>query len=129
MLAASRILVAFIGLLSLSSVYQHWFDVASLANARGIEAVGAVGNANVRADIGGLFLAISVFAFVAAWKRSATWLAATWLLPALALLGRLVSLALDGGSSRVFEPIMFEAVILTLLGGIYLYWKKLPEGL
>lgn len=129
MVLVSRLLVALIGLLSLFSVYQHWFDVASLANARGIEAVGTTGNANIRADIGGLFLAISVFAFVAAWKRSTTWLAATWLLPALALLGRLVSLALDGGSSRVYEPIVVEAIILSLLGGIYLYWKKLPEGL
>ena len=83
MLAASRILVAIIGLLSLISVYQHWFDVASLADARGIETVGAIGAANIRADVGGLFLAIALFAFVAAWKRSSTWLAATWLLPAL----------------------------------------------
>lgn len=129
MLTASRILVAIIGLLSLISVYQHWFDVASLADARGIKTVGAIGNANIRADIGGLFLAIAVFAFVAARKRSSTWLAATWLLPALALLGRFVSLALDGGSSSVFEPIVVEAVVLTLLGSVYVYWKKLPEGL
>ena len=129
MLAATRILVAIVGLLSLISVYQHWFDVTSLADARGITTIGAIGNANIRAGIGGLFLAIAVFAFVAAWKRSTTWLAATWLLPALALLGRLVSLALDGGSSRVFEPIVVEAVVLTLLGSVYLYWRKLPEGL
>ncbi len=68
MLAASRILVAIIGLLSLISVYQHWFDVASLADARGIETVGAIGAANIRADVGGLFLAIALFAFVAAWN-------------------------------------------------------------
>lgn len=129
MLFVSRILVAIIGLLSLFSVYQHWFDVKSLVESRGIETVGAIGAANIRADIGGLFLAIGVFAFIAAWKRSSTWLAATWLLPALALLGRFVSLAFDGGSERVFEPIVVEAIVLTLLGGVYLYWKKVPEGL
>lgn len=129
MMFASRILVATIGLLSLLSVYQHWFDVGSLVDARGIKAVGAIGAANIRADIGGLFLAIGVFALIAASKRSSIWLAATWLLPALALLGRFVSLALDGGSTRVFEPIVVEAIVLTLLGGVYLYWKKVPEGL
>lgn len=129
MLALSRSLVAIIGLLSLLSVYQHWFDVAALADARGIVTVGAIGAANIRADIGGLFLAIGVFAIVAAWKRSLFWLAATWLLPALALAGRFVSLAIDGSSPRVIEPMVVEAVVLTLLGGVYLYWKKLPEGL
>lgn len=85
--------------------------------------------ANIRADIGGLFLAIAVFAFIAAGKRSATWLLATWLLPALALLGRLVSLGIDGNAPRVIEPMMVEAIVLTILGVIYFYWRKVPEGL
>lgn len=129
MMGFSRILVAIIGLLSLTALNQHWFDVASLETARGIKAIGAIGAANIRADIGGLFLAIGVFALVAAWKRSATWLLATWLLPALALLGRFVSLAIDGVGPRVIEPMVVEAIILALLGGIYVFWKKTPEGL
>jgi hypothetical protein len=129
MMLFSRTLVAVIGLLSLLSVFQHWFAVEVLVETRGIETVGAIGAANIRADIGGLFLAIAVFAFVAAWKRSTIWLLATWLLPALALLGRLISLGLDGVSPRVVEPIAVEAVVLTILGAIYFYWKKVPEGL
>lgn len=129
MMGVSRILVAITGLLSLTALNQHWFGVASLETARGIKAIGAIGAANIRADIGGLFLAIGVFALVAAWKRSATWLLATWMLPALALLGRFVSLAIDGVGPRVIEPMVVEAIILALLGGIYLYWKKAPEGL
>jgi len=129
MMGVSRLLVAIIGLLSITAVNQHWFDVASLEAARGIKAIGAIGAANIRADIGGLFLAIGVFALVAAWKRSATWLLATWLLPALALLGRFISLILDGIGPKVIEPMVVEAIILVLLGGIYLYWKKAPEGL
>lgn len=129
MMGVSRLLVAIFGLLSITAVNQHWFDVASLEAARGIKAIGAIGAANIRADIGGLFLAIGVFALVAAWKRSATWLLATWLLPALALLGRFISLAIDGIGPKVIEPMVVEAIILVLLGGIYLYWKKAPEGL
>ncbi len=129
MMGVSRLLVAIIGLLSITALNQHWFDVASLEAARGIKAIGAIGAANIRADIGGLFLAIGIFALVAAWKRSATWLLATWLLPALALLGRFISLAIDGIGPKVIEPMVVEAIILVLLGGIYLYWKKAPEGL
>ena len=129
MILFSRALVALIGTLSLLSVFQHWFAVETLVDARGIQTIGAIGAANIRADIGGLFLAIGVFAFVAAWKRSTTWLLATWLLPALALLGRFVSLGIDGISPRVIEPMVIEAIVLTILGAVYVYWKKLPEGL
>jgi hypothetical protein len=125
----SRGLVALIGLLSLLSVYQHWFAVESLEQARGIKAIGAIGAANIRADIGGLFLAIGAFALIAAWKRDTNWLLATWLLPALALLGRFVSASIDGLSPRVIEPMVIEAIVLAILGAIYLYWKKVPEGL
>jgi hypothetical protein len=129
MLVITRGLVALIGLLSLLSVYQHWFAVESLADVRGIKALGAVGAANIRADIGGMFLAIAVFAFVAAWKRSSVWLLAMLLLPAIAFLGRLVSAAMDGLSQKILEPMLIESVILTILGAIYLYWRKTPEGL
>lgn len=125
----SRGLVTLIGLLSLLSVYQHWFAVESLSEARGINAIGAIGAANIRADIGGLFLAIGLFALIAAWKRDTNWLLATWLLPALALLGRFVSASIDGLSPRVIEPILVEIIVLATLGAIYLYWKKVPEGL
>jgi hypothetical protein len=125
----TRGLVALIGMLSLLSVYQHWFVVESLEQARGIKTIGAIGAANIRADIGGLFLAIVVFALIAAWKRDTNWLLATWLLPALALLGRFVSASIDGFSPRVLEPIVVEALVLAILGAIYLYWKKVPEGL
>jgi Sec-independent protein secretion pathway component TatC len=129
MILFSRALVALIGTLSLLSVFQHWFAVETLVDARGIQTIGAIGAANIRADIGGLFLAIGVFAFIAAWQRSTTWLLATWLLPALALLGRFISLGIDGISARVIEPMVIEAVVLTILGAVYVYWKKLPEGL
>ncbi len=129
MMFFSRTLVAVIGLLSLISVFQHWFAVETLVEARGIETVGAIGAANIRADIGGLFLAIAVFAFIAAWKRSTIWLLATWLLPALALFGRFISIGMDGASPRVIEPMVVEAIVLTILGVIYFYWRKVPEGL
>lgn len=129
MLLASRIWVSLIGLLSVLSALPHWFRVEGLAAERGVQALGLIGRANVRADMGGIFLGIGVFALIASYKRSQTWLLAAILLPALALLGRFVSIGLDGYESRLLQPIIVEAVVLALLAFAYSIWKKVPEGL
>jgi uncharacterized membrane protein (UPF0136 family) len=125
----SRCFVGLIGLMSLLALNAHWLRVDALAAERGIQAVGLIGAANIRADVGGLFLAIGLFALVAAWKRSQTWLLATILLPSCALLGRFVSLALDGYDPRMLQPIIVELVVIGLLTSIFFYWRKMPEGL
>ena len=61
-----RIAVGLIGIMALLGVNSHWFKLDDLASDRGIEAIGAIGRANVRADVGGLFLAIAIFALLAA---------------------------------------------------------------
>jgi hypothetical protein len=123
---ASRILVGLIGLLSLLSVAQHWFLVDALVTERGLQAVGDI---DIRADVGGIFLGIALLELIAAAKQSRTWLLAVILLTGGALLGRIVSLAIDGYSARVGSPMMVEAVVV----GIYLFaywsWGKKPEGL
>jgi hypothetical protein len=129
MLLASRIWVSLIGLLSILSALPHWFRVEGLAAERGVQALGLIGRANVRADMGGIFLAIGVFALIASYKRSRTWLMATILLPSFALLGRFVSIALDGYEPRVLQPIIVELAVVALLAFAYRIWKKVPEGL
>jgi hypothetical protein len=126
---ASRIWVAVIGLLSILSVATHWFRVDGLVAERGVQAIGLVGRANVRADMGGIFLAIGILALIAAYKRSPIWLLATIIVPASALLGRFVSIAIDGYEQRVMQPIIVEVVVLALFALAYRIWKKMPEGL
>lgn len=129
MLLASRIWVSLIGILSVLTVIPHWFRLESLVAERGVEAIDLIGRANLRADMGGIFLAIGILALMASYKRSTSWLAATIIVPACALAGRFVSIALDGYESRVLEPIIVEIVVLALLGLAYRIWKKAPEGL
>jgi hypothetical protein len=129
MVLASRIWVSLIGLLSILSVMPHWFRVEGLVSERGVQALGLIGRANVRADMGGIFLAIGVLALIASYRRSTTWLLATIIVPACALLGRFLSIVLDGYEQRVLEPIIVEFVVLALLGLAYRIWKKAPEGL
>lgn len=125
----SRILVGLLGLLTLLPVMQHWFNVDALVAERGLQAVGDIGRANIRADVGGIFLGIGLFAMIAAAKQSRTWLLAAMLLTASALLGRFVSVAIDGYSARVGSPMLVEAVVIAIYLFAYWTWDKKPEGL
>lgn len=126
----SRALVGLIGLLSLMSVGTHWFRVESLVAERGLAAVGDIGRANIRADIGGMFLAIGLFCLFAAARANKAALLAAIALVSSALLGRFVSVAIDGGSQRVYSPMIVEAVVVAVLLMILWSWnKKVPEGL
>lgn len=125
----SRILVGSLGLLALLPVIQHWFDVDALVAERGLQAVGDIGRANIRADVGGIFLGIGLFAIIAAVKQSKTWLLAAMLLTSSALLGRFVSVAIDGYSARLGSPMLVEAVVIAVYLIAYWAWGKKPEGL
>jgi hypothetical protein len=124
-----RIIVGLIGIMALLGVNSHWFKLDDLASDRGIEAIDAIGRANVRADVGGLFLAIAIFALLAAAKQSRTWLLAVILLVGSALSGRVVSVAIDGYTARVGPPMATEAVIIAVFILAYWAWGKKPEGL
>jgi hypothetical protein len=124
-----RIIVGLIGIVALLGVNPHWFNLDDLASERGIEAIGAIGRANVRADVGGLFLAIALFALLAAAKQSRTWLLAAILVVGSALLGRFVSVAIDGYAARVGPPMLTEAAIIAIFVLAYWAWGKKPEGL
>jgi hypothetical protein len=100
----------------------HWFRLDSIAAERGLQAVGLVGRANLRADVGGIFIAIGVLALIAAWSRNRMWLAATLAVVCSALIGRFASLALDGAGSGIVEPIAIEAVVVAILVGAWKSW-------
>jgi hypothetical protein len=128
MLLASRIWVSMIGLLSILSVIPHWFRIEGLAVERGVQAMGLIGRANVRADMGGIFLAIGALALIASYRRSPTWLLATMILPACALLGRIVSLWLDSFERRLGPPMIVEAAVIVALGVAYHIWNRAPPS-
>jgi hypothetical protein len=83
----------------------------------------------VRADVGGLFLAIALLALIAAAKQSRTWLLAAMLVVGSALLGRFVSVAIDGYVARVGPPMLTEAAVIGIFAMAYWAWGKKPEGL
>jgi hypothetical protein len=96
---------------------------------RRIQAVGDIGRANIRADVGGIFIGIGLFAIIAAARQDRTWLLAAILLTCGAFLGRFVSVAIDGYSPRVGSPMAVEAIVIAIYLFAYWSWGKKPEGL
>ncbi|MEY4270501.1 MAG: hypothetical protein RLZZ58_1717 [Pseudomonadota bacterium] len=118
-----RLLVALIGVGSLRGAWQHWFDTAGLRAARGIGFDGAIGAANVRADIGGIFLAIGLFALLAAATRARIWLVAALVCVGSAITGRAISAGLDGLDARTTSPIITEAAVILTLALAWFVWR------
>lgn len=124
-----RILVAIIGAVALLGVAQHWFSLDAVFAERGMQAVGDIGRANLRADVGGLFLGIGALTLFAAIRQHRGALIAAMVLLSATLVGRFVSIAIDGFSAPVAPPIIVEAVLIAILGVAYWAWGKKPEGL
>lgn len=124
-----RLLVALIGAIALLGVAQHWFSLDSVFAERGMQAVGDIGRANLRADVGGLFLGISALTLFATIRQHRGALIAAMVLLSATLVGRFVSIAIDGFSAPVASPIIVEAVLIAILGVTYWAWGKKPEGL
>lgn len=129
MTLVTRILVAIIGIFALLGVSQHWFDLDAVHLQRGMLAVGDVGKANLRADVGGLFLGIAVLTIFAAARQNRFALLAAATLLSATLLGRFVSVAIDGFGARVGPPMVIEAILIAILLVAYRVWGKKPEGL
>jgi len=129
MIILSRILVAIIGLIALLGVGQHWFDLDAVAAERGMQAIGDIGRANIRADVGGLFLGISALTLFAAIRQHQGAILSAALLLVATLFGRFVSIAIDGYSAPVAPPMIVEAILIAILLFVYRAWGKKPEGL
>jgi hypothetical protein len=120
-----RLLVALIGSLSLLAMAQHWFAPDAVLAERGLGVIGAMGRASARADIGGIFAGIGIFALLAAWRQSRTWLLAAIILSGSALAGRLLSFVVDGNAPGVVAPILIEAGVISVFLIAYRAWTSL----
>lgn len=129
MILVTRLLVALIGLFALLGVSQHWFDLEAVHIQRGMLAIGDIGKANLRADVGGLFLGIAILTVFAAARQNRSALLAAAALLSATLLGRFVSVAIDGFGARVGPPMVIEAILIGVLLIVYRAWDKKPEGL
>ena len=105
-------LVGLFGALGLLITLQLWLNPAGPAGQLGIAAMGPLGLATIRADMGGFFGAVGVLALWSAIKSDAKTLTAPLLLVALALTGRVITVAVSGLTPEMVQPIVIEAVLV-----------------
>ena len=120
-----RIVVGVAGLLSILLAARFFINPAAPAALLGITPVGDLGTATLRADLGGFFGVCGILALAAAIRNSAALVTVPLLAIAIALSGRIVSYAIDGGGSAVVEPMLVELALLVVFG---LGWATLSRA-
>ncbi len=112
---AARGLVGLMGLFFLSMGLGFWFSLDDRAAQFAIEASSALGRASIRADFGSFFLTVGILCGYASWKRCGAAAAGAALLFVLALLGRIVTIILEGQAPGAIPPMVVEAVSVGIL--------------
>mgnify|MGYP001346134085 FL=1 len=121
---ALRVIIGVAGVLGLLVAVRLWMAPAELAGQLGVSASGPLGLATIRADMGGFFAAGGVFALAAAIKARGGLLLPSVVLIGLALVGRVVAVAMNGFAPEMGPPMAVEAVLLVLfVAG----WRMLPR--
>lgn len=119
-----RGLVGLWGLFFVTMAMAAWFRTGLFAGQLGLSPLGLLGNATVRADIGGLFLGIGIFSLAAAWKQSRNWLLGAMILLVAALAGRLVGAALDGTDDATLMPMVVEFLSIVTMLAARRFWPR-----
>jgi hypothetical protein len=112
---AARGLIGLIAAFFLINGLGFWFNQEAQNAMFALATANDLGKASIRADFGGFFLAVGIMSAMAAWKRCRWSAAGAALLLGLALVGRGVSLAMDGAVPGFAPPMIVEAVCVAIL--------------
>lgn len=113
--ALVRILAGGVGVLALLLAARIWLGPVEPAAKLGLQGSGGLGLATLRADVGGFFAAGGLFALLGAIRADARMLTPPLVLLGLALVGRLVTVLLDGYAPEMLAPMVVEAVLVAVL--------------
>jgi len=124
----ARVLIGIMALFFGAMGAGFWLNLETQAAGFGlqgaVEASNLIGRMSVRADFGSFFLTIGILCGYAVWKRSGSAAIGAALLFGIALLGRIVSIALDGPAPGAAPPMVIEAVSVAILLWARSVWKK-----
>jgi hypothetical protein len=110
-----RVLVGLVGLFNIAIGLGFMARPAQLAAGFFLSPLGSQGLATLRADFPGFFITGGAFALLASVRRDAQAALVPMALLAIALTGRVVSIALDGMAPTAIQPMVVEAVMISLL--------------
>lgn len=117
-----RALVGLLGLAGVLIALRIWMAPEEVAVQLGVGVNGPLGIATIRADMAGFFGGAGAISLFAAIRNRGRLLVAPLLLVAIALAGRVLTVALNGYSDVMLPPMAIEAVLVTVfaLGSIKL---------
>ena len=110
-----RALVGLVGLFNLALGIGFFVDTARMGEKFFLTSLGTQGLATMRADMTAFFIAAATFALIGAWRATRGPLLVPLLLFSIAIVGRAVSLAVDGAPETAFPPMIVEAVMIAVL--------------
>ncbi|WP_017667209.1 hypothetical protein [Sandarakinorhabdus sp. AAP62] len=115
MAGVMRVVIGLIGAFNIAIGLGFLLNPAQLAGQFFLSPLGSQGLATLRADFPGFFITGGTFALIGAVKKDGNALLVPLLLLAIAIIGRGVSLAMDGTAPTAYPPMMIEAVMIAAL--------------
>ncbi|MEP0708475.1 MAG: DUF4345 family protein [Parvibaculum sp.] len=114
MIWIGRIAVALVGLFSLAMGLMAFAQPVQLGEMLGLGALSPLGGNALRADLGAFFLASALAALLALFAGRAQWMWGAAALYGLAVIGRILGVAVDGAPEGAAQPIIIELVLVAL---------------
>ncbi|MEQ8378956.1 DUF4345 family protein [Parvibaculum sp.] len=114
MIWIGRIAVALVGLFSLAMGLMAFAQPVQLGEMLGLGALSPLGGNALRADLGAFFLASALAALLALFAGRAQWMWGAAALYGLAVIGRILGVAVDDAPEGVAQPIIIELVLVAL---------------
>lgn len=111
----ARVAVAAVGLFGFVMGVHFWIDPVAAGAVLGISGQGVLGLATLRADFGSLFGASAILSFAAILRNDGKYLTAPILLFVLALLGRFLTVFVNGMAAVEVQPMAVEAILVVVL--------------
>jgi len=119
MVIALKILLGLIGLLLLYLAVNWLFAPSKVMKQHDIQASSSTGRNYLRGDIGGILLGGGIMIFMFLYQGGERWLLPGIILISAVVLGRVLSLMMDGHSKMGVQAIVIEMVIIGLMVGIH----------
>jgi len=112
MTALAKLLVALVGLFSLAMGLMAWVQPAQISEIVGLNPNGTLGMHSLRGDVGAVFLASAIGCMLALFKGKVAGLKLPIIIYSFVLIGRLISLVINGSGEGVMTPIIVEVVLI-----------------
>src|SRR5262245_29722181 len=111
----SRLFVSLAAVTFFAVGLQFWFAPQQAAQQFGLAAIHSVGNINLRADLGGLFIGLGLLCAIGAWTMKRAALVSAAALLGAVLVGRIVGWVVDGQADIGARELAIELVAMAAL--------------